>query len=60
VIKIAKRSETVTMVGEGVNAGDVIAMADPDPRPGERKKTGEKSSGGPMGAMPGGASKGGQ
>jgi HlyD family secretion protein len=61
VIKIAKRSETVTVVGEGVNAGDVIAMADPTASPGERKKAGDpKSSGGPMGAMPGGASKGGQ
>lgn len=60
-IKIAKRSETVTVIGEGVNAGDVIAMADPTASPSDRKKAGEaKSSGGPMGAMPGGASKGGQ
>ncbi|MCL4844067.1 MAG: HlyD family efflux transporter periplasmic adaptor subunit [Bryobacteraceae bacterium] len=61
VIKIAKRSETVTVIGEGVQAGDVIAMADPTASPSDRKKAGEpKSSGGPMGAMPGGASKGGQ
>jgi HlyD family secretion protein len=60
-IKIAKRSETVTVIGEGLNAGDVIAMADPTASPSDRKKAGEpKSSGGPMGAMPGGASKGGQ
>lgn len=60
-IKIAKRSETVTIIGEGLNAGDVIAMADPTVSPSDRKKAAsEKSSGGPMGAMPGGASKGGQ
>lgn len=60
-IKIAKRSETVTVIGEGIGAGDVIAMADPTVSPSDRKKAGEpKSSGGPMGAMPGGAAKGGQ
>lgn len=60
-IKIAKRSETVTVIGEGIGAGDVIAIADPTVSPGDRKKAVEtKSSGGPMGAMPGGAAKGGQ
>ena len=60
-IKIAKRSETVTVIGEGVQAGEVIAMADPTVSPDDRKKAAsQKSSGGPMGAMPGGAAKGGQ
>ena len=61
-IKIAKRSETVTVIGDGVQAGEVIAMADPTVSPEDRKKAsaGKKSSGGPMGAMPGGAAKGGQ
>lgn len=61
VIKIAKRSETVTVIGEGLRPGDVIAMADPTATPGDKKKADtQKSSGGPMGAMPGGAAKGGQ
>jgi HlyD family secretion protein len=60
-IKIAKRSETVTVIAEGIGAGDVIAMADPTVSPEDRKKAAtQKSTGGPMGAMPGGASKGGQ
>ena len=60
-VKIAKRSESVSIVTEGVNQGDVIAMSDPDAKPGEGKKAGNsKSSGGAMGALPGGASKGGQ
>lgn len=60
-VKIAKRSESVSIITEGVKQGDVIAMSDPDAKPGDGKKAGNsKSSGGAMGALPGGASKGGQ
>lgn len=61
-VKIAKRSETVSIITDGLKQGDVIAMADPEAKPGEGKKSGEKksSSGGAMGALPGGATKGGQ
>lgn len=60
-IQIAKRSETVTIVSGGIKPGDVIALADPTAKPGDsQKKAAGKSSTGPMGAMPGGAAKGGQ
>ncbi len=61
-VKIAKRSEAVSIISDGLKQGDVIAMADPEAKPGEGKKSSDKksSSGGAMGALPGGASKGGQ
>lgn len=52
-IKIAKRSESVSVISDGLNQGDVIAMSDPTVKPGESKKSGGKS-GGAMGALPGG------
>jgi biotin carboxyl carrier protein len=60
-IKIAKRSESVTIISGGVNAGDVISMSDPEAKPGDAKKGGAKKEGGSAaGMMPVGGSKGGQ
>ncbi len=53
-IKIAKRSETTTIIESGANAGEVIAMGDPTAKPGDKKKSEEKKGGGAMGAMPAG------
>ena len=53
VIKPLKRSESVMVIEKGVNPGDVIAMADPFAKPGDKKK--EKSgNSSPVGSMPGG------
>lgn len=59
-IKIDKRSESVSVITEGVNPGDTISLADPNAKPGDRKKSDEKKSGGAAGALPVGGSKGGQ
>lgn len=60
-IKVDKRSESVTVVTAGVNPGDTISLADPNAKPGDKKKADEKkSSGGAAGALPVGGSKGGQ
>jgi hypothetical protein len=59
-IKIAKRSESVTIISEGVNAGDVISMSDPEAKPGDAKKGAKKDGGGASGMMPVGGSKGAQ
>ncbi len=60
-IKIAKRSESVTIVAEGVNAGDVISMSDPEAKPGDSKKSGAKKEGGSASEMmPVGGPKGGR
>lgn len=60
-IKVDKRSESVTVVTSGVNPGDTISLADPNAKPGDKKKADEKkSSGGAAGALPVGGSKGGQ
>ena len=52
VIKPLKRSENVMIVSSGVNVGDVIAMANPEAKPGDKKKT--EKSGGAAAALPGG------
>lgn len=60
-IKIAKRSESVTIISEGVNAGDVISMTDPEAKPGDSKKSGAKKDGGSASEMmPVGGAKGGR
>lgn len=51
-IKPIKRSESVMIVSSGVKPGDVIAMADPDAKPGDKNKSGQK--GGAAAALPGG------
>lgn len=60
-IQIAKRSETVSVIKEGLAQGDTVALQDPTAKPGDKKKADEKkSSGGAAGALPVGGSKGGQ
>jgi hypothetical protein len=60
-IKIAKRSESVTIVSDGIAAGDVISMSDPEAKPGDAKKGAKKDGGGgAAGMMPVAGSKGGQ
>jgi len=59
-IKISKRSETVSIISEGIKPGDVISMSDPNAKPGDKKKGEEKSSGGAASALPVGGNKGGQ
>jgi HlyD family secretion protein len=52
-IKPLKRSENVMIVSSGVKVGDVIAMADPEAKPGDKKKADQKS-GGAAAVLPGG------
>ena len=54
VIKPMKRSESVMIIESGVKPGEVIALADPNAKPGDQKKKGggSGSSGAPAG-MPG-------
>lgn len=59
-VKIAKRSESVSIIESGLTEKDVIALADPTTKPGDEKKKAGKSSGGAAGALPVGGSKGGQ
>lgn len=53
-IKIKKRSENVFVIESGVKPGEEIAMADPEAKPGDKKKDGKGGDGGAMGTMPGG------
>jgi HlyD family secretion protein len=57
-IKIGKRTESTLVIEEGLKVGETIAMADPYAKPGSNKKDGAGKSGGPMGGMPTGATKG--
>lgn len=52
-IKPLKRSESTMVISEGVQAGETIAMADPNAKPGDKKKDkgAGSSSGSPMGGM---------
>lgn len=52
-IKPTKRSESVMVIASGVKPGETIAMADPNAKPGDKKKKGEKSSSA-VGSLPGG------
>ncbi|MEP7367324.1 MAG: efflux RND transporter periplasmic adaptor subunit [Acidobacteriota bacterium] len=52
-IVIKKRSENVFVIESGVKPGEEIAMADPEAKPGDKKKDG-KGGGGAMGNLPGG------
>ncbi len=49
-IKIAKRSETATVVAEGIKPGETVALADPNAKKTDSKS--EKKSGGAMSGMP--------
>lgn len=60
-IKPAKRTESTMVIAEGVKPGEVIALADPNEKPGDKKKkdNASKDAGGsPMGGMPAAGSKG--
>jgi hypothetical protein len=50
-VTIARRTESTVVLSSGVNAGDVVAMADPYAKPGDNK-TKQESKGGAMGALP--------
>lgn len=65
LIKPLKRSESTMVISEGLKAGELIALADPTARRGEKKGKEEKSSGGsaptmPVGGGAGGGSRGGR
>jgi hypothetical protein len=56
-IKIGRRSESTLVVADGLKAGETIAMANPEAKPGTKQKAEDKGgSGGPMNALPGGKS----
>ena len=50
-VQLVKQSESMMVIASGVNAGEVVAMA--DPTPGKDKKSEKKGSGGAQGAMSG-------
>ena len=55
-IQLVKQSESMMVVKSGVEAGEVVAMADPTPDKNAKKNGEKKSQGGggnPMGGMPG-------
>jgi multidrug efflux pump subunit AcrA (membrane-fusion protein) len=54
VIQPVKRSESVMVIAGGVKPGDVIAMADPFAKPGDKKKKDKPAGGGAAGSLPGG------
>jgi HlyD family secretion protein len=59
LVKPLKRSESTVVLSEGVKAGEIVALADPTARKGEKKKE-EKPAGGGGPAIPaGGGSRGG-
>jgi len=63
LIKPLKRSESTLIVESGLNAGELVALANPNAKPGDKKKKADKSEGGgggnPVGGM-GGGKRGGQ
>jgi len=60
LVKPLKRSESTMVIAEGLQAGEVVALADPTARKGEKKKE-EKPSGGGGPTIPaGGGSRGGR
>lgn len=59
-VKIAKRSETVSVITEGIKVGDNVAMQDPTAKAGDKKSSGKESKGGAASALPTGAAGGGR
>ncbi|MFN7544696.1 MAG: hypothetical protein ACK5TN_18100, partial [Acidobacteriota bacterium] len=53
-VKPLKRSENVMIIASGLKAGETIAMADPEAKPGDKKKKTEGKAGGAASALPGG------
>jgi len=66
LIKPLKRSESTLIVESGLNAGELVALSNPNARPGDKKKKAEKSESGGGASMggvpsgPGGGKRGGQ
>lgn len=52
-IVIGRRTESTVVLSSGVKAGDVVAMADPNAKPGSKKSKSD-SKGGALGALPAG------
>jgi hypothetical protein len=60
LIKPLKRSESTLIVESGLNAGELVALSNPNAKPGDKKKKADKSeSGGGGGAPMGGVGGGG-
>ncbi|HUS06966.1 MAG TPA: efflux RND transporter periplasmic adaptor subunit [Bryobacteraceae bacterium] len=57
IIKPLKRTESTMVIASGLKAGETIAMADPNVKPGDKKKDKGSNGGGPMGGMPAGGGK---
>lgn len=53
-VKALKRSENVMILSSGVKPGETIALADPEAKPGDKKKKGGDKSGGAAAVLPGG------
>jgi len=51
-VKLARRSENIMVIADGLKPGEVIALGDPNAKPGDKK--GDKKSGNAMTGMPGG------
>jgi len=51
-IKVLKQSESTVVVAEGLKEGEIIALADPTARPGERRQQQQQTPAGPPGAAP--------
>ena len=49
-VKLVKQSESMMVIESGVEAGEIVAMADPSP---DKKKANEKKGGGAGAAMSG-------
>jgi len=62
LIKPLKRSESTLIVESGLNAGELVALSNPNAKPGDKKKKADKSEGGGGGmpSGPGGGKRGGQ
>jgi HlyD family secretion protein len=54
-VKLARRSENIMVIADGLKPGEVIALGDPNVKPGDKK--GDKKSGNAMTGMPGGGGK---
>jgi multidrug resistance efflux pump len=55
VVQLVKQSESMMVLSGGVEAGEVIAMADPTVKKSEKNADKKGSSNNPMGGMPGGS-----
>jgi HlyD family secretion protein len=61
LVKPLKQSESTMVISEGLKAGEVIALADPNARPGDkRKEDAPKGGGAPMGMPGAGGARGGR